>query len=221
MLNYSFGQTAQIEKDYIQNLYQTGQMTLEEFREKGKLWGDLMEDIGEYPQLPYDESLGMIKFDYLFNYTTDKKTIFNRIKQWGALTFGSLDAVLHYEDLEAGKVILKGFFDIPYSKDIRIWFKENETLEQSQCSHTYIFTIKDNKLKIQIIGLNYEIAYYTTSYGSRTYTKNVHSLYPITADESLQWKSKLSLLDNTNKEINGLVNSLDMYIQAYQSDYDF
>ena len=219
-INYSFSQTAQIEKDYIQDLYETGQITLEEFRAIGKLWGEMMEDIGFYPELPYYESLGIIKFEYVQNYTADKEIIFTRIKEWAALTFGSSRDVLHHEDLNTGKIILKGYFNIPYKKDVKIWFKENETLDNSKCSHTYIFTIKDNRLKIQITGLDYEIDYWT-SYGTRTLRKSVHSLYPITADNSMQWKSKITLLKNTNTEINGLVNHLDNYISSYKSDYDF
>jgi hypothetical protein len=218
--SFCYSQTPEIEKENMVKMYESGKVNLEEYQELVKQWHELLADVGEYPKLPFNESLGIIRFEFVNQYSFNKEVIFKRIKEWGAITFGALNSVLHYEDFESGKIILKGYFDIPYVADVKMWFRENEVVSSSKCYHTYIFTIKDNKLKVQITSLEYEISY-IAGYASGKYTRSVHSLYPVTADNLMQWKSKLSLLVNTDIEIKSLVKRMDMYIRSYQNDYDF
>ena len=87
-----------------------------------------------------------------------------------------------------------------------------------------MFTIKDNKIKVNVIDLKYEFNYYaysaTGSFAS-TSSKDVASLYPITKSKPLRWKSNLSILKNTDNSINSLINTLDSYIKNYENDYSF
>jgi hypothetical protein len=55
---------------------------------------------------------------------------------------------------------------------------------------------------------------------ARTY-RSIHSLYPITKDDPITWKGKLSLLVETSDKINSLLTSLYVYIENHVNDYDF
>jgi hypothetical protein len=114
--------------------------------------------MGGYPDLPYNENTNTIQFNQVLEFpNVDKETIYNRILEWSALTFGSINAVLHYENFETGKIILKGTFEIIYRLETKsFWGFEKEAITNSECSETYIFTLKENKVKIEITNLMYE-----------------------------------------------------------------
>jgi len=147
--------------------------------------------------------------------------------EWGALTFGSLKSVLHYSDIESGKIILKGNFDIRVRKDFKtLWGNKKETVDSKNCTQTYILTIKNSKLKIEIIDLVYEysIAGYalgTTYIPTRTIKYSLDMLYPISNDIPINWKSDLDMLKQTTIKIDLIVQSLNAYIGNYKHDYEF
>ncbi|NJN25199.1 MAG: DUF4468 domain-containing protein [Cyclobacteriaceae bacterium] len=220
----SFSQTRAIEVEYLKQEFEKENISLDEYKSLSKEFLDVLESIGGYPDLPYDASRGSIVFNYVKAYEYDKAIIFSRIKQWAAVSFGSLETVLHYEDLENGKLILKGYFNVNYLKDVKFWFSEKETIYSAKCYQTYMFTINDKRLKINVMGLNYEfdyMGYYEATSYNRTYKQDLDLLYPITKNKPETWKSNLSVLKNTDKSINFLVLSLDSYIRGYTSDYDF
>ena len=42
--------------------------------------------------------------------------------EWAAETFGSLADVLHYSNLDNGKIIIKGWFEVFYKNDVETFF---------------------------------------------------------------------------------------------------
>ena len=87
-------------------------------------------------------------------------------------------------------------------------------------------TTKDEKIKIEMTGLIYEIESIATYMGGTyippsTVFQSIHSLYPITSGRTDTWKGKLSLLKETNDRINMLNASLIAYIKNYKLDYEF
>jgi hypothetical protein len=157
----------------------------------------------------------------------DKKTIYNRIIEWSAINFGSLNTVLHYGNFETGKIILKGSNEIKYMSEFsNFWGIEKELIEPCECSETIVFTVKDNKVKIEILNLSYEFTTggYSTagSYVPAIKThRSIHSLYPVTEGPPTTWKVKLSLLVETADNINLLIEHLDLYILNHIEDYNF
>ncbi len=89
----SFSQTEIIEKENIANRYQNGEFTIEKYQQYGKDWRALIEDLGGYPNLPYDNKSQIIKFEYVIETEMSKKIIYDRILEWSAISFGSLSDV--------------------------------------------------------------------------------------------------------------------------------
>ncbi|KPL20399.1 MAG: hypothetical protein AMS23_11035 [Bacteroides sp. SM1_62] len=224
----AIGQTKELEMAHLYEMVKSGQITNVTFNTYGKEWNNLLAEMGGYPDLPYNERTKSIEFSQVLDLPNiDKRTIYNRILEWSALHFGSLNSVIHYDDFETGKIILKGWFGITYKFDTKsFWGIEKESISLSECSETYIFTIKDNKVKIEITNLQYESTiggmYVAGSYipESKTY-RSIHSLYPITKDEPITWKGKLSLLEETKDNITLYLTSLYIYIENHINDYNF
>ena len=224
----SICQTGAIEKANIARKFESGEMDVTQYRAILEKWRNLLSSSGGYPELPYNGITKMIEFSFVKEYPSiDKKTIYNRIIEWSAINFGSLNTVLHHGNFETGKIILKGSNEIKYMSEFsNFWGIEKELIEPCECSETIIFTVKDNKVKIEILNLSYEFTTrgYSTagSYVPPTKThRSIHSLYPVTEGPSTTWKVKLSLLVETADNINLLIAHLDLYILNHIEDYNF
>ena len=223
-------QTEEIEKQYLHNKVLNKEIDPVTYGNLAKEWSKLLSDFKGYPKLPYNEEKGIIQFIVIKDFIgIEKKVVFNRIKEWAAVSFGSLDAVLHYEDFETGKIILKGFVKIPYRKDFKYGFfiqKAGETIESIECNQTFVFTIKDSKVKVEVFNLSYKYVIQpmvigTLYYPGFSFDKSIHLLYPITSGDPLTWKEKLSLLEETDYEIIITIQNLENYIKNYKEDYIF
>lgn len=223
----SISQTENIEKDNIFNRYQNGELSIEKYQQYASDWRLMIDDIKGYPVLPYDSLSRKIKFEYIIDNQISKKIIFERILEWSAINFGSISHVLHYKDFESGKIILKGNFDVSHRKDIKnFWGNPKEGVTTTTCFQTYIFTIKENKLKIEIVDLKYKFIFLgylsaTIYIPERYFEISIHDMYPVTNFESDKWKEKLDLLNQTNLNSLSLINSLKAYINNHNDDYNF
>ena len=223
----SYGQTKELELDNMTKKYQNKELSLEKYMSNAKVWQDLIINMGGYPELPFDTNSGLIKFEYVIKTNTTKQVTYNRILEWGALTFGALSSVLHYEDLESGKIILKGSFDVTHKKSIvSFWGNMRENYVTTTCYQTYIFTIKEKKIKLQINNIIYEYNYSGYSTGgtyapARTIKIPMTLLYPITNFKSTKWKENLDMLRVTNIKTIGISKNIEDYVNGYIEDYNF
>jgi len=225
--NIVCSQTEQLEKENLSNRFSNGEFSAATYKAYANDWRQLLDDIGSYPNLPYDEASGQIKFKLIEKTDQIKKINFNRILEWAAINFGALSSVLHYKDFENGKIIIKGWFDVTHKNDYKnFWGQSKEGVKSTKCYQTYVFTIKDNVIKIEVVDVRYEFkshAYYmTTTYiPDRILEMSIHSIYPITNFESGEWKGKLDLLNQTNINIIKYISNLKEYITDYTNDYSF
>jgi len=223
-----FSQTIDIEKANLDKRYQSGGITQLEYQELGKNWREVIKSLGGYPDLPYDTISNEIEFEFIKTFPSlDKKTIYNRIMEYSALSFGSIDAVLHYSNLETGKIIIKGWFELIHMADIpNFWGEKKEVIKKEKCYFTYLYTIKDGKLKIQIVNLNYKYTvdgYISSSIyiPTRDEEFSIRTLYPITSADPMLWKARLDILKQTNIKIKSLTDRLTTYIINKDYDYGF
>ncbi len=223
---FCYAQTAETEKKYLSDKYQRGLISLEEYRKLAKNWKDVLSSLGGYPELPYNKQTREIEYYFTFSFQQiDKEIIYNRIIEWAVINFGSIKSVLHYSDLETGKIILKGYFNVMVKKDyIAFWGKNKESIDEKKCYQTYVFTLIDNRLKIEIINLEYKYTFIGYTIGSiyipsKTINQSIHDLYPITGNDAINWKSNLDMLKQTDIKINLLVENLTKYINNYKADY--
>jgi len=222
-----YSQTEQLEKESLSNRYSNGEFSAETYKIYASDWRKMITDIGGYPNLPYEVTSGQIKFKLIETTDQSKKTNYNRILEWSAINFGALSRVLHYKDFESGKLIIKGWFDVTHRNEYKnFWGKSKEGVKTTKCYQTYIFTIKDNTIKVEIVDVRYEFksyGYYSTStyIPGRTFEISIHDIYPITNFKSSEWKEKLDLLNQTNIRIKKHIINLNNYIKDYSNDYTF
>lgn len=129
-------QTKQLEEAYAKEQWDAGKYTGDQYGKIGRAWARLLADFdGGYPELPYDREEERMKFEYIIELEGVTKAIIQtRLKEWTAINFGSIDAVLHYEDVESGKLILKGNFRIPYIDDYQnFWGQHKQRWESATC----------------------------------------------------------------------------------------
>ena len=223
-----FSQTEEIELKRLSERFANKEFDQVQYAEMGQNFRDIIKFYGSFPLLPYNELTKEIEFTKVESFTgIDKKVIYDRILEWSAIKFGSLNSVIKYSNLDDGKIILKGWFDIVYSYDAETFFMgKKEGVNNSKCSFTYVFTIKDNKLKIEVLDIRYEGSYYVTAFGTsflseHTVDRSIHSLYPITDSKLIEWKGRLDILNQTNIKILSFFNSIEGYINNKSSDYSF
>ena len=214
-------QTLDIERVSLASRQVNKEITPEKFLRYGAEWKKIIASVGGYPTMPYDEKSGQIKFKMVHHTGVSKEVNYDRILEWAALKFGALSSVLHYDNLESGKIIIKGWFSITHKADYKnFWGVLKESINTTKCYQTYVFTVKDNDIKVEIRGINY--VFKSTAYsGVITYEQSIDEFYPITQYESEEWKSKLEVLKETNSRIKGLFEDVSNYIMDYESDYNF
>ena len=114
----AIGQTEQLEIDYLSERYQSGEITQDQFVELGTKWKQLLKDFGGFPTLPYNEETDRIEFNSVHELPgMSKDVIFNRIMEWAAISFVDLSAVQRYDNIETGKIVLKGNFKLNIRDD--------------------------------------------------------------------------------------------------------
>lgn len=225
--SYTWAQTEQLEKDNIHNKFKNGEFSVEAFKQYANDWKEMIQSVGEYPELPYEKESGMIKFSFVQETGQPKKINYDRIMEWAAINFGSIKSVLQYENLDNGKIILKGNFDVTHKNVYQVFFgRAREGLKTTKCKQTYIFTIKDNFIKVEIVDVKYEFKLLGYTGGSvyvpdRIYEVSIHNVYPITNYDSDKWKEMLDLLFQTNLKIELLVSDLTEYVKDYENDLEF
>lgn len=220
-----FGQTKELEEEYIMKQHYQREITDVELTYQVNKWRKLLDDFGGYPDLPFREDTKELDYTMVFSFEgLSKEVIYNRIMEWAAISFGNINQVMHYSDLLTGKIVLKGHFNFLYRDDDEsFWGKLKEDVEAARCYQTWVFTIVEGSLKIETFNVRYEIlVYYASPYASsRTISKNIEDMYPITRADPIEWKGRLSILQTTSVEFAKIYASLKEYITDYYDDYNF
>ncbi len=227
MLSYSiglFGQTADAEKKRLTERYQQKDFDAVEYAEFAKEWNAVLNKMGGYPDLPYNSETEKIEFTFSKTFSDlSKEIIFDRIMEWCAINYGNLSYVLHYENFESGKIIVKGWFNIFNIKHYGKIF--NDQFEQTKCDHIFVFTLSDKSLKLEATRLNYTFTQLIWSsnltYTEQSYNIPIQLLYPITDGDTGEWGRRLSILYETNKRLKSYATDLFKYIGNYNKDYEF
>ncbi len=79
---------------------------------------------------------------------------------------------------------------------------------------------------MEVINIDYEYHYPSSLIGNMyvppyIIAGPINELYPVTNSESVEWKGRLNLMDETGKRINSLFDDLDRYIKNKNADYEF
>tara|TARA_R110000737_G_scaffold246939_1_gene257160 strand:- start:738 stop:1466 length:729 start_codon:yes stop_codon:yes gene_type:complete len=223
-------QTIELEKEHLNNVIQSGKLGQAQLKKMGISWRELLNEFGGYPELPYNPVSQRIEYTRIdsFNGLT-KKDIYPKVKEWIAINYGSIKAVLHYEDFDSGKIIVKGHNFLIVEDILKSFWgsgSSKNVVRSLKCYHTTIFTIKDGKMKTEFTNLEYESTtngYFTgTYYVPATESKySIIELYPVTIREESTWVSRLSTLKNTSTQVNYIQESIKRYINDSKKDLEF
>ena len=215
-------QTSEIEKSYINKLFKDDPST----KTKAVTFNNLLNK-GVYPNLPYDTLTKKVEWKHVFYFEgMKKKDIYNRVKEWSARNFRSFDAVADYDDYESGKFMVKGFFNLPLSFKYNTLFFQGKGSIAIKCFSIYVFTIKDNALKLEVVRAENEISTEGYLIGS-TYTPSsttrgsIMNTFPLFRQPENLWEGYMEFYNQMNNEFNLTFDDVEKYIREYKEDYNF
>lgn len=206
-------QTLKIEFDSIESAFKQGKvLQVDAIKKRAFLEKN-------YPALPFDTLIQ----DFSFSWTVDlpgvpKNVIFKRVKERCAAIYGDIDAVLRYEDMETGKIIVKGYVPIHYKQSYQGLWKIRELPGKADCYHTIVFTIKDGKMKYEILSLTYKGRIAVTN---GTYEYDFKSMFPVGMKSEIEIRNTLELASDTLRAFDLIKRHFQAYILAWKSDYEF
>lgn len=219
-----YSQTIDMENKAMEQRLLSKELDQLQYKDLVKSWQALIKEY-PYPELPYNEISKQVEFVTVYDVPgIPQEIIFKRVKEWAAISFGRLSSVLHYEDYETGKIILKGNFNVPYFDYYKsFWGTERKTINSSTCSFTCIITIVSGKIKIQNLDIDYDYTSksYSTYVSEITTNKSLNSHFPISSYPEDSWKDYFQIMETTRKNIKGLNLSLQAHILDFSNDYDF
>jgi hypothetical protein len=202
-----FGQTDSLEKAALYNKLVSKELSDVDFSNLWSQWNQKMKTI-KYPDLPLDQA-GQVHYVFLNEFKGfSKEKLFNRTVEWLAINYGLLPVNM-YSSLNEGKII----------------FRNSLTLNKTySCVYTSIFSIKDEKIKLDLISLSYQ-AYYEADYSSgipeRIVNLNINEFYPVSIKKTSEWNLNLSLFKTTNQLFNLEIKNLVDYILSYDNSNIF
>ncbi len=222
----SIAQTNQLEIDNLARRFENEEFSALDYKGLAKEWQDLLEEFNGYPVLPYDEEAKYFVYEHKYNFEGfSKKEIYNRVIEWIAISFGHIDAVMRYQNLETGRIIFKGLFPIRYEGyKIGFWGKPTTktTPKGRLSSQIYVVTIVDENIKIEVLGIRYAQSDFidiTNVYDK--YEVYLEELFPITNYEPEYWREILNVMRAIVEGIEKNSTQLAGYILAQESYEDY
>jgi len=219
----AFSQTQELEHESMMNRYLAKGLSQLEFKELTFAWRELTDSIG-YPEVPYDSVSEKVEYEFIYALNgIPRETIVNRVSEWAAVTFGSTNALLTQQG-NTSRLILNGSVEILFPDMFMVWknswrgYVETEQLNSSICYFTMVFTIKDGKLKSQIVNISYQ---YTDFVSDRTISRTLNSCFPISINEQEEWKALITLVNETKNSLDAVNELVVAYIKDYENDYSW
>jgi len=215
-------QTLEKEYEYMMNQYLDGELSQVEFRDISFAWRDLIDSVG-YPPVPYDSINKKVEYAFISQLDgISREIIVNRVSEWSAVSFGSTNALITHQG-NASRLIINGSIEVLFPDLFKVYknawrgYVETEMQNSSICYFTIVFTIRDGKMKSQVMNLFYD---YTDQFSALTISKTLDSFFPISSNEQKKWKPIITLVNVTSFNLASMIELLNGYIGAYESDYN-
>jgi hypothetical protein len=205
-----YGQSDSIEKAILYKKVLAKEIEQVEFSKIAIKWNQTIKELKKYPDLPFDES-GQVHYSFLNKFIDfNKEKLFTRTLEWLSINYGLIPSYI-YSNLEDGKIIFRNSLNLKTG---------------STCNYTSIISIKNEKIRIEIINIGYQ-AYYEGHYSNdawipeKTINFSFPQIYPIILKPPSEWSLYLNLLKTTNDLFNTETKNLYDYIISYESYYMF
>lgn len=200
-----FGQTDSIEKATLYNKLMSKAITGAEYSKIMIQWSHTLK---KYPDQPLDQN-GQVHYIFINELKGfDKEKLFNRTLEWLSINYGLLPADM-YANLKDGKIIFRNSLNL---------------IKNYSCVPTSIISIKDEKIRIELINIMYQVYYagdYTAGIPEKTLNLNINEVYPVILKRTAEWDINLTLLWETNKLFNNEIKNLNDYILSYDNSNIF
>lgn len=219
----AMGQSIEAELNYLSEAQRRGDLTPQQLTERASKIRKMKD---EYPVMQWDSLERRVVLDKVITFPgVGKQQAWKRMKEWAALNFNKLDAVVEYEDYESGKLIIEGYVEILHLAAYKtIWGKRIP--ETSDLHFSMIVTVKDERAKVQFRNLRFK--YYVPGYVSGStyvspeiYEKSLGYMLPMTSNEPEVWDIYFSLLRNSLQDLNERAPSIERYVRSVSEDYRF
>ena len=218
----AFSQTLEKEYEYMMSQYLTKKLSQEEFRDISFAWRDLIDSVG-YPIVPYDSVSRKVEYEFISLLDgIPREIIVNRVSEWSAVSFGSNNALLTHQG-NASRLIINGTIEILFPDLFMVYknawrgYVETEAQNSSICYFTIVFTIREGKMKSQVLNLLYE---YKDFVSGHSISRTLDSFFPVSSNEKEEWKDIISLINETSLNLADMIDMLTGYIRAYENDYN-
>jgi hypothetical protein len=202
-----FGQTDSLEKAILHNKLISKEITQAGYTKTISQWVELINRV-KYPDLPLDQN-GVVHYVFINEFKGfDREKLINRTREWLSINYGLLPGDMYTNEKE-GKIILRNRLSL---------------LDNYSCIFTSVISIKDEKIKLEIISLIYE-AYYEGDQSAgrpeKTVSFNISEVYPVILKRPSDWPVNLSLFKATNKLFDTEIKNLNDYITSYDNSNIF
>lgn len=219
------GQTLEFEEAELNRIVKSKMLTHAEIKTLVDDWRAFVAE-NEYPKLPVNESGEVVFVEIMDLPGISSLDAFDKIKEWLAINYGEISSVLHYEDRRRGKIIAKGFFEMGVKIDLkRLLGGKVEGAGYFRVNHTLIFTVINDKVKVELTGLEYEYQYHKSEIAAVAYNSQIMTsytsdeLYPIVRSAPETWRMKLNLLEATKIRVAGFSHAIKRYIMTDDRDF--
>lgn len=205
-----FGQNDSIEKAVLFKKASSSDISVSQYSRIVKDWNITLKNVKGYPKVPIN-NVGKIQYSFLKDFPDlSKRFLYNRILEWFSITYGIVPANL-YSNPEDGKIIC--------SNSLKI--SDNTT-----SSFTYVISIKDKKILLDIVNLGYmetQAGHYTndTWIPDTSNFYGIDQVFPIILKDSAKWEYYLNIVITIHKQINNDIDSLSDYIINFDLRYNF
>jgi len=205
-----YGQTDSIEKSVVYKKALSMEISGPEFSKIVRNWAETIKKSKGYPDLPVNND-GKVQYSFVKVFpNVSKRLLYNRILEWLSISYGIFPTYL-YSNMEDGKIIC--------SNSLKVY-------DNTTSSFTYVISIKDNKILVNITNLGYQVTdagHYSgdTWIPESSYYSGIDQVFPIILKEPLKWNYYLDLLTTINKQLNNEMDILSDYLINYDSRYVF
>ncbi|MFA5045959.1 MAG: DUF4468 domain-containing protein [Paludibacter sp.] len=205
-----YGQTDSIETSLLYQKALSKEISGQDFSTKIKKWNETIKKVNGYPEIPINSN-GKIQYSFVRNFPgLSKASLYKRTLEWFSIAYGIAPAYL-YANQEDGRIICSNSLNVSVN---------------TTSSFTYVISIKDNKILMDILNLGYQVTsagYYSgdTWIPERSDYSGIDGTLPVILKDSTQWIFYLNLLKTINKQMNEEIGSLSDYINNYDSRYNF
>lgn len=201
-----FSQSMQAEFGYLNNRQGKGWISKNKLKQDSITWDTFIKK-HSYPNPTFDSINKTCKYEFIVPLDSMNQTlIYKRILEYLTIKYTYLGDVILYEDSASGRLIVK--------LNNNGNFNYNGTLKSYNYIIKIIYSVVDNKLKINVLNTLFKEA-------SDHHYQSMFASFPISKNYDYDWEKNLILLLDLENDIKEENLEIVKYIKDYKKDLEF